>query len=266
MDIKRLQVTLNVEESRRLIAKGLLKTELFEEALEEGKIIIANGTTNAYLYEEILNETIEDKGKFTAGIVTEGVACITSSNGRMEPLVIIDGKKSDRNWLEVVSEFDNNDIFVKGANAFDVYGRAGIMIAGPGGGTIGKAYGHLVGAGSLLVIPVGIEKLIPSLEYVVDITGTKNIDYSIGKKSGMFVVPDALIFTEEDSFETLFDVTARAIAAGGIKESKGSVTFIIEGEDSEVLRCLSFVKELKKEKPIAGNKALCDDCGDKCQR
>jgi hypothetical protein len=266
MDNKVLQVTLNVEQSRRLIAKGLVKTPLFQKALNNHKVIVANGTTNAFIYEEILGEEITDKSTFTAGIVTDGVACITDGSVRKSPLVMIDGKKSDKNWLDVVKTFDKDDIFIKGANGFDLYGRAGIMVAGEGGGTIGKSYGYIVSAGATLIIPVGLEKLVPSLEFVNQYTGIDRVDYSIGKKSGVFVVSDANIFTEVEALRTLFDVEADAIAAGGINESQGSVTFIIRGSEDKIKECLTFIKKLKKEKPIIGKKALCKDCNSPCER
>src|SRR6056297_2234504 len=148
MNNKILQVTLNVEESRRLISKGLTNTPLFQKALSNHKVIVANGTTNAFIYEEITQEKIEDKSTFTAGIVTDGVACITDGSLRKSPLVMIKGEKSDKNWLETVKTFSKDDIFVKGANGFDLYGRAGIMVAGEGGGTIGKSYGYIISAGA----------------------------------------------------------------------------------------------------------------------
>ncbi|MFP4456371.1 MAG: hypothetical protein ACLFPS_01805 [Clostridia bacterium] len=266
MSLKTLQVTLNVAESRRLIAKGLVKTKLFQDAFKDHKIILANGITNAFIYEEILDETLEDKSVFTAGIVTNGVACITDGKYRKDPLVLIEGEKSDQNWLDVVKTFGKEDLFIKGANGFDLYGRAGIMVAGAGGGTIGKSYGHIVSAGSTLIIPVGMEKLVPSLEDVNLYTGIDSIDYSIGKKSGVFVISDANIFTELEALRTLFDVEANAIAAGGINESLGSTTFIIKGNDEQVLECLDFIKKLKQEKAIVGKKALCENCNNPCEK
>lgn len=265
MNFKTLQVTLNVSESRRLIAKGLVKTQVFLDAVKKHKIVLANGITNAFIYEEITGKKLEDKSVFTAGIVTNGVACITDGEYRKDPLVIINGEESDLNWLEVVKTFGKDDLFIKGANGFDLSGRAGIMVAGTGGGTIGKSYGYLVAAGSTLVIPVGMEKLVPSLDDVSFYTGIDKIDYSIGKKSGVFVVPDANIFTEVEALETLFNVEASVIAAGGINESLGSTTFIIRGTDEEVKECLDFLKILKKEKPIVGKKALCEDCNNPCE-
>lgn len=248
MNRKTLQVTLNVSESRELIAKGLISTPFFQEALKQHKIILANGTTNAFIYEEILNEEIKDKSKFTAGIITGGAALITDASTRMDPLVMIKGERSNRDWFDVVKEFDKNDLFIKGANSFDIYRRAGIMVAGEGGGTIGKSYGYIVSAGSNLIIPVGMEKLVPSLENVNFLTGKDEIDYSIGTKSGMFIIPDANLFTEIEAFGIVFDVDANVIAAGGLNDSYGSTTFIIKGEKNNVKSCLEYIKLLKKKR------------------
>jgi hypothetical protein len=73
---EKIVVTLTPSESKRLIAKGVMKLEEVPRALKHGAIIISLGTTNAYVAEEILNavsESIEciDKQRYAAGVITD---------------------------------------------------------------------------------------------------------------------------------------------------------------------------------------------------
>ena len=55
----------------------------------------------------------------------------------------------------------SNDVVIKGANAIDPDGIAGVMLANPVGGTTGNITGPVMAKGINLVIPVGLEKSIP---------------------------------------------------------------------------------------------------------
>lgn len=57
----RVQVTLTPSESKRLIAKGVVKLPSIQNALENHTIILAGGTTNGFLVEEFLGETLDKK-------------------------------------------------------------------------------------------------------------------------------------------------------------------------------------------------------------
>ena len=65
---------------------------------------------------------------------------------------------------ETLKNFDSESIFIKGANAVDPEGNAGIFVAHPSGGTMGYAYSILTARGCRIITPVGLEKLIPSCE------------------------------------------------------------------------------------------------------
>ena len=56
--------------------------EAAQNALKNGTIIIATSTTTAYVSEELLDKKIEDKGMFTAGVVTAKGCCLTDPKER----------------------------------------------------------------------------------------------------------------------------------------------------------------------------------------
>jgi len=63
---------------------------------------------------------------------------------------------------EVLKKMDARDVFIKGANAIDPYGNARIFLGSPIGGTVGRVVGSAMAKGITIVIPVGLEKIIPT--------------------------------------------------------------------------------------------------------
>lgn len=261
-----LTFTLTVPESKRLIAKAISKLKVVRNALNNHTIIVANGITNAYIYEELTQQPIAVKSNYTAGIVIDGVACISDANPRMASLVLRKGTPLDVPWLDVIKTFGPHDVFIKGANSFDIEGNIGILLGGNGGGTIGKAYGHLRAAGSIIVTPIGYEKLIPSVPLTAEWLGRDKVDYSIGVKCGQFVLSETLVFTEVTALETLFSVKAIPIAAGGVQDCHGAITLAVRGAEDQVLDCLTLIKSLKGEPYINGAKRSCAACSTPCER
>ena len=263
---KTLTFTLTVPEAKRLIAHGIIELPIIKKALEDHTLVLAHGIGNAYIYEALTATKIIDKSTYTAGIVVDGVACISGANPRMSSLVMRKGVQVEEDWLVALTKFGPNDVFIKGANSFDPSGNAGILLGGNGGGTIGKAYGHIRAAGSHLVTPVGYEKLIPSVAATTAWLGRDKVDYSIGVKCGQFMVSDSVIFTEVNALAILFDVEAIPIASGGIQDCRGAVTLAVRGTNENVVSCLSYIKSLKGEPEINGGKRSCASCPQPCER
>jgi len=60
----------------------------------------------------------------------------------------------------------------------------------------------------------------------------------------------ATVVTELTALETLYDVEARCIAAGGVDGSEGAVIIAIEGLDEEVQRAIRDIRSLKGEPQV----------------
>lgn len=240
-------------EGKRLIGKAVAALAPVQTALREGTIIIATGTTNAYVFEEIMGRKLEDKGFFTAGVITARGCGLTVPEKRYKHQVIVKGKVTETETAElpkVLREMGSNDVFIKGANAIDPYGSAAIMLGGGAGGTIGTCWGYVSANGVKFIIPVGLEKLVPcSLMDVSQRTGNKKIDKSIGTGVGLMVVSGEII-TEIEAFNILTGAEAIPIGGGGIDGGEGSRTFIIQGDEEAIKLCESTVKAIKGEPPL----------------
>jgi len=244
------EVSLTPAEGKRLIAKAIAHMDLIQAAKEEGILVIATGTTNAYVVEELFGNQISEKGYFTAGVVTDKGLELTEPKIRLDPYVIEKGKvrnvKSSE-LSEVAAKMGPNDVFIKGANAIDPFGAAGILLGGVGGGTIGAVWGHLTTNGVTTVIPVGLEKLVPiSLDGIVTRIGKNRVDTALDVKCGMMVVQGAVI-TEMEAFKELFGVDVLPIGGGGIDGAEGCKVFLLDGPEDAIESTLKLIKKIKGE-------------------
>ena len=247
------QVTLTPAEGKRLIAKAISCMDSVQKAYREGILIIATSTTTAYVAEELMGKEI-NKGMFTAGVVTKEGASITKADGRYKHYVFEKGALKECTTPELVpylARMGPDDVMIKGANAIDPFGAAGILIAGSGGGTIGTAWGHLIRNGAQLIIAAGLEKLVPGpLDGVAPMMGTEAIDKAMGWKCGMMVVQGQII-TEMEAMKLLFGVEVIPVAGGGIDGAEGCKIFLLEGPAENVELAFEVLSGIKGEPKLS---------------
>jgi hypothetical protein len=241
--------SLTVSEGKRLIAKAVAAMPVVQQARHQGRLIIATGITNGYIAEEILGQPV-DIARYTAGIVTHGEYSVTDSETRLAPICFENGQPSSRPWPEILGDFTGDDVFIKGANAIDLTGMAGVLVGSPHGGTCGVAFGALYARGSHLIVPASREKLIPSVDAAVRQLGTHVFDQTLGMPCGMIPVTGADIITEIEALSILYGVDAVQISAGGVGGSEGSVGLVINGTKARVTTAMEMIGALKGEPPI----------------
>jgi len=243
-------ITLNPAASRRLLAKATVALPEVQAAMKKGWIIIARGITAAYVSEELFNIKVEPKSQQTAGLVVKGA---TNANTAPPPCtmhVVHDGKpvpNADSN--KEILNFGPNDVFIKGANAVDPMGNAGIMASSLKGGTWGMFTPIVTGRNSHLIITVGLEKLVPSVEVACNHSGVYYYKWSIGLPAKLTPVVTGKILTEIQALGVLAGVKAYHICSGGVGGSEGAVTLSIEGSESNVKKAFDIVTSLKSEPP-----------------
>jgi len=116
-----------------------------------------------------------------------------------------------------------------------------------------------------IIYPVGLEKMIPSVEVAAQYAGTMALGRTIGARAGMACVADGRVFTELDAVETLFDIDAVHFASGGWGGSEGCVILAVEGPDAKVNKCLAFIEQkIKGEPPLPAAKSPCKTCPMAC--
>lgn len=253
------ELTLTVPESKRLIGRAVKEHRAVKQALKEGIVVIALGSTNAFVLEEIAGKSIE-KERYIAGLIDENGTCVVPKENRLREVVLEKGKRVEEDTESVVRRMKSKDVFIKGANAIDFEGIAGVMMASLTGGTIAKVLGILKARGTKIIIPVGLEKLIPSsISEISKITGIYGVDYANGIPAGIMPVSGEII-TEIEAFDILTGVNAYVIASGGIGNAPGSKTFLVEGNERSVKKAIGIVNRLKGEKGTPSLRGNCRKC------
>lgn len=255
--------TLTSSESKRLLAKGIAALPEVQHAKEHGYLIIGRGSTNAFVVEELMGSRI-DKERYIAGQIIKGVLCVLDTGNRNQPVTFHKGEVLAVEPGSIVDKLVPGDIVIKGANALDPFGNVGVIMAGPGGGTMGQFYMATKAQGVEMIYPVGLEKLIPSVEEAARYGGKLMLERTIGCRVGMACVTDGHVITEIDAIEQLFGIKAIHYASGGWGGAEGSVTLIVEGEEDEVNACLDLMEEIKGEPPLPAVKGPCKTCGAPC--
>ena len=239
------QITLTVNEGKRIIAKGLKNTLKIKNLLENGKIILKAGTTVSAISEELVNMPlgisgrISDKGTKGSKFCLDAPHCILIDKGKV--IEIDEEKKFEESALGLSKE----DLLITGANIFDIYGNAAMMAGSPLGNFAGKIIPALNAEGIDIIIAAGLEKLSPiSVNESIKAAGRKKIDVSFGMAVGLIPIYGE-IYHEQKAIELLADVKATVIGRGGIMGGEGSTTLIVEGKLEEVQKIIDIVNNLK---------------------
>ena len=243
-------VALTSSESKRLIGKAVAQLPQVKRALQKGRVVVATGSTNAFVAEELLGRKLQ-KELFITGSTAHITRQVPPPPGRMFPVVFIDGQVVDVDPFKLVPEaFDAGDVFIKGANAVDPQGHAGVLMAHAAGGTIGSTIGVLQARGSHLVVPVGLEKLVPSVVEAARHCGIGRFKYCTGTPTGLMPLVSATVVTEIEALALLTGARAIHVGSGGIGGLEGSVVLAIEGTHDQVKVAFDLIQSIKGEPPV----------------
>ena len=249
-------IALTPSESKRLIAKGVARLPEITKALKNGLIIMSRGSTNAFVAEEIIGISIESKAdEYCRGLIVDGE--LRANRKRAEErtigndFVLRQGKIDDKLPSEALKEFTADDVFIKGANALDSSGEAAVLAAGTEGGTIGWALPTVTARAANLIVPVGLEKLVPSVAQASQKCGVFRFKYSTGLPCALIRLINAKVVTEIQAFKILTGVSATHVASGGIGGSEGTVVLTLEGNEANIEQAFELVKAIKGEPPVA---------------
>ncbi|HYE68129.1 MAG TPA: hypothetical protein VEA58_05915 [Anaerovoracaceae bacterium] len=256
------EVVLTPTESKKLISEAVFNLPEVQEALKNGIVAIHPSSSTVFLYEKIMGYM--PQGLWVCGVIgkkglcgsNEAVQMIKSRGpGAHDPL-----KVSKETWFfkkgilqestplgEILEQMTETDVYIKGANALDPQGNVGVLFANPagGGGTIGKVMAAQRKKNFHVILPIGIEKLIPvTIEKASHAAGFKKVGSAMGIPSGLIPVSGEKI-DEVDALFRLFGVEATPIAAGGLSGAEGSVVVAFEGNDEQVKSAFEMLKNIK---------------------
>jgi hypothetical protein len=261
----RIQVTLTPPESKKIIAQAVVALDVVGQARKDGIILVSTSTTCAFILEELTNRKITQG--YGCGIITPRGTCIMQEmldsirkRGYAKVWVLEKGTlHEDLTLDDVLKRMGAGDVFIKGANALDPHGNAGIFLGSPTGGTVGKVLGTAMAKGIKIIIPVGLEKMIPTpIMKAAAETGINKMNYSMGMPVGLLPL-NGTIIDEVKAFQILAGADAIPIGAGGLNGAEGSITLVIKGSDSQVEKSLRIAKSVKGTQEPGVRPAECLD-------
>ncbi len=211
----------------------------------------------------MLGKDVSEPGLCTVGISTDGLLCVTHPDSRKNfPHVFYKGEANDKTLVEALSDFHEETIVIKGANAVDMDGNVGVVTAGFDGGTIPRVIGPVTSNGLKYITPVGLEKLVPSVPNACRAVGARSIDISMGADFGMYCLSNTIVITEVEAIELLFGLAGTTlVCCGGVGGNEGAVTLMTEGEDAKIEALVAYLEaEIKGEPAVTGNRGVCAEC------
>ncbi len=239
--------------SKKLIAKGVAALPEVQRAFSQGKILIGAGSTTVQIFLELGGEILDSA--LACGMVTAKGLCVghgmvdfVGAHGNARYWLLDHGQLiSSEDLDQALKDMNSNDVFIKGANAIDSTGQAGVLLGIENGGTIGKAVGHVMAKGMNFIIPVGLEKsIMGSVQANAGELGIQKLEYSTGMPVGLIPVSGKVI-TEIQALRILANLEVFHVASGGISGGEGSVTLLVKGESQEIEKISSTYAELRRD-------------------
>jgi hypothetical protein len=278
----RAQIVLTPAESKCFISKAIARMEVVKKAAANGKIVIHPSSTTYFLVKELTGDIPRTNHFVLGGVFAQGLCTEANSTTKHTPQaanepppkfmadkfpykwVIKDGKLTSGILLgKILDEIGPQDVYVKGCNAVDIEGHAGVLFGHDGGGTIARVMGVQKEKGFSVILAVGLEKLIPvsMLEAAKATARIAEFDYAMGMACGLYPVKGGTTVTEIQAVEILSGAHAVPIAAGGVGGAEGATVLVIDGTKEQVTKAIEFVEQSKGARLPIARPSPCHLCG-----
>ena len=240
-------IVVRPEEGQQLIGQAVAQLPQVKKRTQSGRMVIVGGSTTRYV---VWSLTGEDPGQeaFAVGWIRDGILGETPRNGRGPGPVLFEDGLMTRGWPgHLMEHFGKGDVYIKGANAIDSQGHAAVLMGSPTGGTIGVAMTIILARGGELIIPVSLQKTIPSVPAACGLLGQGCLDRVMGSQVGYMPIMagTATIITEISALRLLTGVKATWVASGGVDDCVGALVLHLEGTAKEVDAAWSLLTQLR---------------------
>jgi hypothetical protein len=247
--IERATVVLNPAASKRLLGKAVAALPEIKNAYANGRLAVSTSSTSAFVLEELTGEKVPPY-RYCVGMVAEGMLTSSNPDDREPPRFFVKGERVKMEALDFFDTFEKGDAVLKGANAVDPQGNAGVLAANKQGGTIGGVVSFLAVRGIPVIMPVGLEKSVASVPDAANGWGQMTLSKSMGLTVWLFPVTAGLVVTEIQALGILAGVNVRHVASGGIAGSEGAVVLLLEGYEKNLAKAWDIVQTVKDEPPL----------------
>jgi hypothetical protein len=271
------QVILTPAESKKLIAMAIARLDVVKQAAQEGLVMIHPSSSTYFIFEE-LTGTKPGTNYWVCGVVAPRGTCVemamlsgghapSAENynpGDLRGMWAINKGKAlfELPLSELLAQMTAKDVYIKGVNALDIQGSAGILIGEPvQGGALGVVLSAWRKKKFNFIYPAGLEKLIPvSIIQAAKEAKRTQYEYGMGLSAGLFPCPEGRIITEINAVELLSGATAVPVASGGLGGAEGAAILIIKGTDEQVKSAIGFIEQSKGARLPPLRLCSCSDC------
>jgi len=247
--LQQAMVVLNPAASKRLLGMAVAALPEVKNAYANGRLSVSTSSTSAYVLEELTGDKV-DTYRYCVGMVADGMLSSSVVEDRIPPAFFVKGERVQMDALPFFDTFEKGDVVIKGGNAVDPQGNAGVLAANNQGGTIGGILSFLSVRGIPLIMPVGLEKSVASVPKASNGWGQLTLTKSMGLTVWLYPVTSALVVTEIQALGILAGVRARHVASGGIAGSEGAVVLLLEGYEDGLNTAWDIVQKIKDEAPV----------------
>ena len=272
------QVVLTPAESKKLIAKAVARMDIVREATKGGMIVLHPCSSTYFIVEELTGR-LPETNRWACGVVSPKGLCVEMGmlvghqppSGQRSPgefsasWVIRDGKLAKPEKLsDILERIEPADVYIKGVNALDPQGNTGVLVGNRAeGGTFGLVLSVRRKKDFKLILPVGLEKLIPiSIEYASMEAKQAVYDYGMGLAAGLLPCPGGIKVNELDAIKMLSGATAIPMASGGLGGAEGATIMLIKGNAKELKKAIDYVEQSKGARLPELRLCNCHDCPD----
>jgi hypothetical protein len=247
--VKQATAVLNPSESKRLLAKAVVSLPEVQDAFKNGNLLVSTCSSSAFVLEELTGEKIAPHC-YCIGMVADGMLTTSAKDDREAARFFVKGEPVAMDVLKYLDTFKAGDVVIKSGNAVDPYGNAGVLASNNQGGTVGALISFISVRGLPIIMPIGLEKLIPDVVEAAVGWGQLTLDRSMGEKVCLVPVTAGLVITEIEALGLLAGVDARLVASGGIGGSEGAVVLLLEGTSKALDKAWKLLESVKGEPPI----------------
>jgi len=272
------QAILTPTESKKFIAKAVASMDVVKRALDGEMVVLHPSSSTFFIVEEITGKKPDTDMWVLGLILPQGLCRAAGQKGKTPTLDHIEDIKTMMNnfpfkWVikagklhsglllgDILDQLGPGDVYIKGCNAVDADGNAGVLYGHAGGGTVAHVLSAQRKKGFHVIFPIGLEKLIPgSIIEAAKAARRKDYQYGMGMTCGLLPVRGTVV-TEIDAVRLLSGAKATVIAAGGLGGAEGSVVLSMEGSEDQIKTIIANI-ELSKGATLPEARAVdCDEC------
>jgi hypothetical protein len=272
------QIVLTPIESKKLISKAVAEMDIVKHALSHGTVVIHPSSTTYFIIEEITGKEPDTDVWLCGCILPQGLCRAAGKKGKTPTLDHIEDLKTMMNafpfkWVikertlhsgiplgKILNELGPDDVYIKTGNAVDTQGDVGVLFGHAGGGTIGHVLTAQKKKKFHVVLPIGLEKLIPgTIAEAAKAARRKDYKYGMGMTCGLYPARGKTI-TEIEAVNILSGATAVSISSGGVGGAEGAQVLSINGTEEQIQTIIKHIEASKGARQPQARAMPCDNC------